>query len=67
MERMTINTGVRLTPRQVQKLEQMAVQLRTSKNRLVGLLIDSAEVANLPLVSVDLNTMESEVIRAIPN
>lgn len=65
MERMTVNTGVRLTPSQAKKLDRMAGKLRTSRNRLVGLLIETAEVDTLPVVSVDLcGATAPEVIHA---
>lgn len=54
IERMTRSTGVRLTPSQAAKLERLACDLRTSKNRLMGLLIDTAAVETLPSVSVGL-------------
>lgn len=54
IERMTINTGVRLTPTQAAKLERLATDMRMPKNRLMGLLIESAEAQTLPSVSVGL-------------
>ncbi len=54
MERMTVLTGVRMTPSQAQKLAQLAKNMRMPKNRLMGLLIDSAEAQALPAVSVRL-------------
>ena len=54
MERMTVLTGVRMTPTQAQKLAQLAKNMRMPKNRIMGLLIDSAEAQALPAVSVRL-------------
>lgn len=54
IERMTVNTGVRLTPTQAAKLERLATDMRMPKNRLMGLLIESAEAQTLPSVSVGL-------------
>ena len=51
---MTVLTGVRMTPGQAQKLAQLAKNMRMPKNRLMGLLIDSAEAQALPAVSVRL-------------
>ena len=54
MEKMTVLTGVRMTPSQAAKLERLAENMRMPKNRLMGLLIDSAEAQALPAVSVRL-------------
>lgn len=54
METMSINTGVRITPSQAQKLARLAENMRMPKNRLMGLLIDAAEAQALPAVSVRL-------------
>ena len=54
MEKLNVNTGVRLTLAQAAKLEQLATSLRISRNRVFGALIDSAEVESKPVVSVGL-------------
>jgi len=54
MERMSINTGVRITPSQAAKLDRLAENMRMPKNRLMGMLIDAAEVQAAPIVSVGL-------------
>lgn len=54
METMSVNTGVRITPSQAQKLAQLAKNMRMPKNRLMGLLIDAAEVQSVPSASVRL-------------
>lgn len=51
---MSVNTGVRITPSQAQKLARLAENMRMPKNRLMGLLIDSAEAQTTPSVSVRL-------------
>jgi hypothetical protein len=52
MERMSVNTGIRLTPTHVKKLDRLATDMRTTRNRLLGMLIDSAEVESKPVLSV---------------
>lgn len=54
MEKLHATTSVRLTTQQVEKLEQLANALRVSRNRIFGLLIDSAEIQAQPSVSVGL-------------
>ena len=54
MERLARNTGVRLTLDQLEKAERLAQSLGTTRNRLFGLLIDTAEVQSRPAVSVAL-------------
>ena len=48
------NTGVRLTKRQFAKADRLATSLQVSRNRLIGMLIDSAEVESKPVLSVGL-------------
>ena len=54
MERLARNTGVRLTLDQLEKADRLAQSLGTTRNRLFGLLIDTAEVQSKPVVSVGL-------------
>ena len=54
MERLARNTGVRLTLDQLEKAERLAQSLGTTRNRLFGMLIDTAEVQSKPVVSVGL-------------
>lgn len=48
------NTGVRLTKRQFAKADRLATSLQVSRNRLIGMLIDSAEIESKPVLSVGL-------------
>jgi hypothetical protein len=54
MERLARNTGVRLTLDQLEKADRLAQSLGTTRNRLFGMLIDTAEVQSKPVVSVGL-------------
>ena len=54
MERLARNTGVRLTLDQLEKADRLAQSLGTTRNRLFGLLIDTATVESRPAVSVGL-------------
>ena len=49
-----INTGLRLSKTQFEKLERIADSLNVSRNRVVGMLIDGAEVRSRPAVTVQL-------------
>lgn len=72
MERMSINTGIRLTPTHVKKLDRLATDMRTTRNRLLAMLIESAEVESKPVLSVgeknnrrDASTLTETSITAI--
>lgn len=54
MDKLQAATNVRLTLQQAEKLERLATTLRVSRNRVFGLLIDSAEIQTQPSVSVGL-------------
>lgn len=54
IEKLDVSTGVRLTLAQADKLDRLAASLRISRNRVFGVLIDSAEVQAIPSVSVGL-------------
>lgn len=54
MDRMHVNTGIRLTVPQMEKLDRIAKSIGASRNRTFGLLIDAAEVQTVPSVSVGL-------------
>ena len=49
-------TSVRLTREQMKKMSHMAHSLGVSRNRLFGVLIDSAQVEGRPSVIVNLAT-----------
>lgn len=51
----SINTGIRLTESQFEKLDRMAGALRTNRNRVIGMLVDAAQVEQTPAVSVKMN------------
>ena len=52
MKQYGINTGLRLPRPQFEKLNQMAATLNVSRNKMVALLVDAAEVQSEPAVSV---------------
>ena len=54
------NSGVRLTGDQWTKLNALAQSLGTTRNRVFGLLIDTAEVQSKPVVSVALAKNSAE-------
>lgn len=47
-----VNTGLRLTTPQLEKLNRLASSLGMSRNKTVGLLIEAAEVQTKPSVLV---------------
>lgn len=47
-------TGVRLPREQFEKLNRMAASLNVSRNKVVGMLVEAAEVQSKPAVSVNL-------------
>ena len=47
-----VNTGLRLPKPQFEKLNQMAATLNVSRNKMVAILVDAAEVQSEPAVSV---------------
>jgi hypothetical protein len=59
LEKQTVNTGVRLTEAQAAKLDLLAANLQISRNRVFGVLLDSAEVQTVPSVSVKLGKKTS--------
>jgi predicted DNA-binding ribbon-helix-helix protein len=50
-----VNTGLRLTKKQFDRLEEMAQLLNTSRNRVVGWLIEVAVIEQLPVLSAKLS------------
>jgi hypothetical protein len=57
-----INTGLRLPRAQFAKLNDMAKTLNVSRNKMVALLIDGAEVESKPVLSVGLGKNASRAI-----
>lgn len=49
-----VNTGISISREQFKKLEEMAIDLNMSRNKLIGMLIDAAEVVERPKVAVQL-------------
>ena len=49
-----VNTGLRLPKPQFAKLNQMAATLNVSRNKMVAILVDAAEVRSRPVVTVQL-------------
>lgn len=54
MEQLFATTSVRLTNAQRAKLDLLALSLNTSRNRVFGMLIESAEIRHRPTVAVGL-------------
>lgn len=59
MKKRGLLTSFRLTELQQIKLEQMARQLNISRNRMIGLLVESAAIEQLPVVSIQLRQKET--------
>lgn len=55
---MFVNTGVRLTKAQRDKLAALARSLNTSRNRVFGMLLDAAEV-QAPTAKVELKNTQA--------
>lgn len=49
-----INTGLRLPKDKLEKLDFLAKTFNVSRNKMVGLLIDGAEIESIPILSIDL-------------
>jgi hypothetical protein len=62
MKEYGINTGLRLPRAQFAKLNDMAKTLNVSRNKMVALLIDGAEVESKPVLSVGLGKNASRAI-----
>jgi hypothetical protein len=56
MKGRTINTGLRITPGQAEKLRKLSDSLGISRNSVVGLLIESAEPKSRAEVSLKVNS-----------
>jgi hypothetical protein len=48
----SVNSGVRLTRRQIEKADQLASALGISRNRVIARLIDQAQVVSVPQLEV---------------
>lgn len=55
-------TGFRLSNEQLSRAQKLAQQLGVSRNKLVGLLIDKAEVKSQPVIEVSLKNSESMIV-----
>ena len=67
-------TGFRLSDEHLDRAQKLAKQLGVSRNRLVGLLIERAEIKSQPVIDVNLKnekstsaTVESITRALIPN
>ena len=49
-----VNTGISISRDQFKKLREMAIDLNTSHSKLVGMLIEAAEIIERPKVAVQL-------------
>ncbi len=53
MEKM-VTTGIRTSPARLEKLDRIATQLGTTRNRVWNLLVDNAEIVSQPVVNAAL-------------
>ena len=56
-----INTGIYITEQQLERMKQIADILKVSNNRVVGILLDAAEV-EAPKVKVEVNEKKEKVL-----
>lgn len=56
-----INTGIYITEQQFERMKQIADILKVSNNRVVGILLDAAEV-EAPKVKVEVNEKKEKVL-----
>ena len=56
---MMIYTGVRLSKQNVERAQCLAKQLGVSRNKLIGLLIERAEIKSQPVINVSLKNEKS--------
>lgn len=56
-----INTGIYITEQQFERMKQIADILKVSNNRVVGILLDAAEV-EAPKVKVEVNEKKGKVL-----
>ena len=56
---MMIYTGVRLSKQNVERAQCLAKQLGVSRNKLIGLLIERAEIKSQPVIDVSLGQNKS--------
>lgn len=56
----SVVTGFRIKRAHISKLDVMARQLGVSRNRVVGILIEGAEVESRPAVKVRLEKKDSD-------
>ena len=54
-----VYTGFRLSDEHLDRAQKLAKQLGVSRNRLVGLLIERAEIKSQPVVNVSLGQNKS--------
>lgn len=52
---MSVNAGLRISLIQMEKLRDLASQLGVSRNRVIGILIDHAEVESIPAINVSIS------------
>lgn len=52
-------TGFRLSNEQLNRAQKLAQQLGVSRNKLIGLLIDTAEIKAQPVIEVSLKNDKS--------
>ncbi len=58
---MVVYTGLRLSQHQAERAGALASQLGISRNRLFGLLIESANIESQPIVGVGLKNNKSVI------
>lgn len=54
-----VYTGFRLSDEHLDRAQKLAKQLGVSRNRLVGLLIENAEVESHPVINVSIKNEKS--------
>lgn len=54
-------TGFRLSNEQLSRAQKLAQQLGVSRNKLIGLLIDTAEIKAQPVIEVSLKNGKSMI------
>ena len=56
-----VYTGFRLSDEHLDRAQKLAKQLGVSRNRLVGLLIENAEIKSQPVISTSVEQNKSTV------
>ena len=55
-------TGFRLSDEHLDRAQKLAKQLGVSRNKLIGLLIERAEIKSEPVINVSLKNEKSSVV-----